>query len=392
MTRLAADGEIASLVDRLLLEQGRLDPLELLMAAEMLAYEHYEAWRMGKAPDLQGLLVVAPEDAADLLHRAGTYALAQRLSEMPLEHSAWGGKDLTLCVGTHAGFVRGCAKVYEPPVDRLQLDLFQDSRGLLLEEEIRRTLAERHTDAARQALGRLMQHDPRRRHLHGFLRLIEVVDETGSAPPKARLGELQAIEPLARELLGYRARDFLAHLWAGLAESLAGVPFSPHASELHSSFAWARAGRWEAAGKSVEQVPGWGEHPSLLQTHAEACYRSREWSEARRDWMRLCWDFPTEAEDALGSVRFPDRGLAAQWNQFRDADLKLETEDFPSWLLVTDPSAGAAVPPSAAPTDDREDAYRLLHRLVSGEDDVALRRELAEVHPDLLKLYLSRRA
>ena len=60
MAKLLSDKDLGALVDRLLLEQGRLDPLELLLAADVLAYEDYEAWRMGQRPGIQSALRAAP--------------------------------------------------------------------------------------------------------------------------------------------------------------------------------------------------------------------------------------------------------------------------------------------------------------------------------------------
>ena len=65
--RLPSDKELKTLVDRLLLEQGRLDPLELLLAADLLDYQDYEAWRMGRKPDIQGALPASPADLS-LIH------------------------------------------------------------------------------------------------------------------------------------------------------------------------------------------------------------------------------------------------------------------------------------------------------------------------------------
>lgn len=236
-----------------------------------------------------------------------------------------------------------------------------------------------------------MAQDPRHRHLRGFLRLIQIVDDAGSGTPKSRLRELETVDPLARDLLGYRARDFLAPLWSDLAESLAGHAFNPGSPRLHAGFAWARAGRWEAVREAVEQEPDWRTHPLLLLAHAEACWHRRDAAAAWRDWLWLCWEFPPEAERALISPTFPDQRLANLWKGFGDADLELETEDFPAWLLLADPVTAVAVPAESAPKDDRGDAYGLLHRLVRGDDAISVRRELAETHPGLLQLFLSRR-
>ncbi|MCG6859944.1 MAG: hypothetical protein LJE70_01455, partial [Chromatiaceae bacterium] len=369
MSELLSNKELGALVDRLVLEQGRLDPLELLILAGLLAYQDYEAWRMGDRANIQSALRAAPADVAELLERAGGYAAGQGLAATPLEHRGWGILDEPLRIGDHAGLIRACAAVFAPPPDRHQLDLFQDSTVLLLEEEIRQALAERRTDQAREQVARLMRQEPRHRHLRDFLRLIQIVDDSEAGDPGDRLRELLDIEPMARELLGHRGRDFLAPFWSALAESLAGRAFELGSPPLHASFAWAQAGRWQAAREAIEAESGWRGEPILLMAHAEACWHRRDTEAAHGDWMWLCWEHPSVAEQAFSSPGFPDRRLAELWSGFGDLNPPLDTEDFPAWLLLQDRATMASVATDSAPADERGTACRLLHRLVTGKDD-----------------------
>ncbi|WP_089728754.1 hypothetical protein [Candidatus Thiosymbion oneisti] len=392
---LLSDNALKTLADRLLLEQGWLDPLELLLAADLLAYEDYEAWRMGHKPTIQGLLRAAPTDVADLLEAVGAYAAEQGLVATPVEHRGWAGVDTPLRIGDQVRLVRACALVFAPPPDRPQPDLFQDGTVPLLEQEIQRALAERRIDRAREQVARLVRQDPHHRRLRGFLRLIQVIDDPDTMVLGDRLRELLAIEPLARELLGHRDRDFLAPLWSDLAESLGGRVFEPGAPKLHASFAWARAGRWDAVCEAVEAERDWCGEPSLLLAHAEACWHRRNLEAnlgaARADWMWLCWEHPLKAEQTFASSRFPDRRLAELWDRFGDLNPPLDTEDFPAWLLLQEPVTAVSLAPDSIPSDERGTAYRLLYRLVTGDDDIGLRRELSEIHPQLLRLFLAQR-
>jgi hypothetical protein len=394
-THLVPDQALDALVDRLLLEQGQLDPFELLIAADLLAYEDYEAWRTGRRPELQGALHAAPEQVVGILDRAGSYARRQKLADIALTQKAWGGHDSPLSVGTHQGLNRACGIAYAPHPDRQQLDLFHDSTALLLEDEIRCALAERRTDRAREQIVRLMQQDPAHPRLRSFLRLMQAIDESDvpdlRRSPEDRAAELEDVEPLARQVLGHRARDFLAALWADVAERLVGRRFDRARPGLHAAVAWARAGRWEAAREGVEAEPNWRDQPALVLIHADAVWHRRDPAAARRDWLWLCWEFPTEAERAFGSGAFADRRLGDLWNGFGDLDEALETEDFPAWLLIRDPDGFAMVSPDSAPADERGDAFRVLHRMVAGGDAIELRRELGEVHPKLLRLFLARK-
>ena len=62
--------------------------------------------------------------------------------------------------------------------------------------------------------------------------------------------------------------------------------------------------------------------------------------------------------------------------------------DWPQWRHD---GGRTAVTPESLPADERHAAYGLLQRLVAGEDDIELRRELSEIHPRLLGLFLARR-
>jgi hypothetical protein len=391
------DHELRPLVDRLLLEQGRLDPLELLLAADLLGYEDYVAWRTGGRSELQGALRASPKAIAGFLEDAGVYARGQKLVAVALAHTAWGDRERPLSIGPHPELTRACAVAYAPPPERCQLDLFQDSTAVLLEEEVRTALVEHRKDRARDRVARLMNREPEHPRLGGFLRLIQTQDYSyasghyGSFADRWR--ELEEIGPLAGQLLGHRARDFLGAQWAALAERLAGRPFDPASGELHAAIAWTRAGRWDRAREAVESEPDWLDQPVLVLLHAEACWRGRDPFGARRDWLWLCREYPSAAERAFRDPAFPDHRLADLWAAYGDLDLdeELAAEDFPAWLLLQDPGAFGVIPPSETSTDDRDTAYRLLHGLVTGDDTIDRRRALGEIHPELLRQFLGNR-
>ena len=392
MTYTLSDKDLLALVDRLVLEQGRLDPLELLLATEALAYEDYEAWRLGKVAALQPLLRPSLDESTELLSRAATYVRAQGFTATPLSHLSWGPRRQPLAIGGHPGLALACAAALAPPADRPQLDLFLDSRALVLETRVCEALAGRRPREALAAVRDLLCADPDNRHLQDYLHLVQVLETDPDAPPApvARLAELKAIEPVARGLLGHRARDLLAPLWAALAETLVGRSFDPADPELHAAPLWARAGRWGPARAAVEAETNWRRYPALVQIHAEACRQGQDPSAARRDWMGLCWDHPLAAGQALDGLA--DRPLGELWARFSDLDPPLATGEFPAWLLCAHPSFRLAVPADAAPPGPQGDAFRLLHRLVGGEDTLVLRRSLAAVNPALLRVYLARQA
>jgi hypothetical protein len=390
MTQPLSKHDLIALVDQLLLEQGRLDPLELLIACDLLAYADYEAWRLGLTAHLEGVLRVPANAASDLLAQASRYAGAQGLVAESLVHLAWGAAPRMLSIGQHTQLAQGCAHAYVRPANRIQLDLFQDNQFQILEDAVRAALAGRRIDAAHTALTRLMALDPKHAKLPRYLRLIQAVEDLPSRTPAERLPELEALEPEAQALLGHRARDLLAPLWVTLAEDLATHPFDPAAPRLHASAAWARAGRFAQARQALEADPDWQRRPHHRIDHARACRRTGDLAAACRDWAVLCWEHPAEAARTLSAAELPDPRMSQFWRQFNDTDLDLTTSLFPAWLLIADPGTAAAVPPELAPADPAGDAYRALHHLVTGDDPgIHQRKVLAARSPELLKLYLA---
>ena len=390
---ILSERDLMALVDRLLLEQGRIDPLEVLLAAGLLAYPDYEAWRLGRAVDLGLALRVEPAAAVDLLQRAATIARALRLVAEPLRHTTWGEPVQPLRVSGHLALIRACGEGYVTATDRPQLDLFQDNRALVLEQDLVRALAERRPETALRALRDLTTLDPDHRHLPDFLHLIQIIDQAPDAlTPEVRLRELAAVRPLAERLLGHRARDFLAPLWAALGANLSGHAFNPGNPGLHAAPALARAGDWGGARAAVEADPDWQRHPPLVLIHAEACHRVHDSAAARCDWVRLCWGHPKAAATALDAKNPADRRLADLWARFGDLEPPLETQDFPAWLLVADPGTASTVPVGLAPAGPLGDAFRVLHGMVRGHDDLAARRALGALRPDLLRIYLAGRS
>ena len=170
------DKVLKALVDRLVLEQGRLDPLELLLATETLAYEDYEAWRLGRLPSLQGRLRLPVRQTVDLLDLAQNYARALGLTPTPLHHLGWGADAHPLTVGPDQPLARACGQTYAPAEDRPQLDLFFDSRVLAPDNRVCDALAERRSAQALKAIRDLQAAEPDHPRLGAFLHLIQVLE------------------------------------------------------------------------------------------------------------------------------------------------------------------------------------------------------------------------
>lgn len=381
------------LVERLLLEQGRLNSFELLMAAGLLYYEDYQEWRRGQRPELISVLKATPGEAAELLAQAGDLAASQALTLRALTHETWGVQPRLIRIGEASELESLCAREWTTPEDDSQLDLFQDAGTQHVEGAIAQALGEHRPALAQQEFERLAAKSPEHPHLRGFSRLLQLLEHdrrSGEDPVslKVRIEALENNEQPARALLGHHARDFLAARWMLLAERLAERSFDPSMPELHPARAWLRAQCFRRARASVEREACWREHPDLVAMHAWAAWRLFDQSGARRDWIWLCWTAPDIAAELFLARDFPDQLLGLQWQRF-SALPDLQLIDFPAWLLLQDAGMLHQVPGACAPVGETGRIYRLVARLVAGESITRVHdlERLQALHPALARCY-----
>jgi hypothetical protein len=79
--------------------------------------------------------------------------------------------------------------------------------------------------------------------------------------------------------------------------------------------------------------------PVLLERLAEAERRLGDRVVAIERLAALCWCFCEQAEALLDADGFPDGGVRAAWQSYRDLDLEppVESAWFPAWLLLCEP-------------------------------------------------------
>lgn len=391
--------ELHALTDRLLLERGEFDAIEFLLQRGWLDRADQLAWRRGDLTSLQAALGAPLAEVIATLEAAIRYAKSQGLRRVARPAPRALNTDTMLVYGGDPHFALLCAGLLQPPADRGQGDLFQDSADVFELEALRVALAEHRLDAAAEALQRLRRHN--QRDAEAYARLIAAVDCTLPAPACIDRIERE-LAPTARRLLKARARDYLSPLWATVAGQLAGHAFDPTRPELHASHAWMQAAHWrQAAASIVDEVPDWAEQPQLLVRLASIQARQHRLAESRGWRMQLCWHFPEPARvmlDGLGADD-PDRALGRYWREFGDAECELPVPLFPAWLLLADPQQRRWLSPDRVPdrapadaqSNDAVAAYRQLHQLLAQPDDLDARRALQRLQPDLLRMFLALR-
>ena len=290
----------------------------------------------------------------------------------------------------------------------MQLDIFADSRDVMLRNDVLDALHRRHPGDAREAWQRLAGEFPDDGSLPGLATLIEVLEEgvatpfTGHATLAAACSRLNdEIEPAARRLLGDAAgRAWMVPWWRVVAQRAAGVPFRADVCEHHAAPVWLRAGDWEAARHSVERIVSWRRIPAPLAWMAEARYHADGLESVWPLLTELAWLSPRRFAGL--SQRLADVSLDALRRKF-DANFDgsgqmADLAWFPAWVL-TDKPAVAPLLRDAQPSRQTaaERATRLLLQILSLErlgnqhELVGRRKALRDLHPGLYAVYMRTR-
>ena len=118
------------------------------------------------------------------------------------------------------------------PQDVPQLDLFMDNTVVVTENQLRDALSSRQFDPARQQLTKLSKLNPEHPQLGCYQDLINYgrhcqsnsdIDQQQIAAEMA--GLQQEVLPLARDVLGQSARDYIAFAWRRLADNMNNIIF-----------------------------------------------------------------------------------------------------------------------------------------------------------------------
>jgi hypothetical protein len=185
-----------------------------------------------------------------------------------------------------------------------QLDIFADSRDVVLRNGVLDQLQRRDGAAARAALEELAAKYPDDRALSAMTVLVREL-EGGSTTPFADHAVLAVarrhledeVAPAVRQVLpaqtGYA---WLAPCWSSLAQRAAGLAFrgvqaDSHAGK-HAAPLWLLAGEWTAACDAVERIESWWRIPAPLMWMTEARYRTEGLDAAWPLLAELAWLAP----------------------------------------------------------------------------------------------------
>jgi hypothetical protein len=223
----------------------------------------------------------------------------------------------------------------------MQLDLFEDSRDVLLNNAVVAAFAAHDADATALAIAALHDEFPSHRDLASHKQLLEQLKDfrrnlqPGSLQTRHRQ-IVQTLLPLAEQCFGTaRATLWARPLWAALARTAAALDYDNAQPEIHAAPLWLAAGAPGDARSAIERIPSWRRIPAPLAWMAKIEMAQG----APETWWpllaELAWLAPERLQSLL--VRAPDavnrlklQFLAGFENNGEHHDLAW----FPAWLLI----------------------------------------------------------
>jgi hypothetical protein len=289
-----------------------------------------------------------------------------------------------------------------------QLDIFADSRDVVLRNDVVEQAQRRRAVDARAALRQLAREYPEDSALPAMTVLVGEL-ENGSSLPLTDHAELAAVRrhledhamPAAqRVMLAQDAHAWSTPCWRSLAQRAAPLAFCGTDTESHAAPLWLRAGDWAAATDAVNTIESWWRILSPLAWMAEARYRAAGLDAAWPPLAELAWLAPSRFATLIAGLR--DASLDALRRRV-DAEFSGtgEIKDyawFPAWLLVVKPALVGRLGEARVQRElPASRATALLGEILRREHEgdqhelVALREGLSRLHTGLFDAYMATR-
>jgi hypothetical protein len=294
------------------------------------------------------------------------------------------------------------------PQTMQQLDIFADSRDVMLRNDVLEQLQRRAAEAAHAALDLLANEYPHDGALSSMTVLVGQLKSGATAPftdhealAVARRHLEDAVIPAARRVLpAQTVQAWMAPFWRMLAHRAAGLAYCGAEAEHHAAPLWLLAGDWRSARESVEVIESWWRIPPPLAWMTEAQYRTGGLDAAWPQLAELAWLAPQRFEVLLSGLG--DASLDSLRRRF-DAEFPGtgELDDyawFPTWLLMVKPALAARLETARVRRDQAPSrATALLGEILRREHEgdqhelVRLRHEFSQLHAALFEAYMATR-
>lgn len=289
----------------------------------------------------------------------------------------------------------------------MQLDIFENSRDVMLRNDVIHALEQRDAAAARGACDRLAQEYPADESLTALRALVVGLGGPARNPFASHLALRQArqaveqLQPVAQRIFGLQGgMKWLAPLWEGLALRAEALPFRADSAQDHAAWLWLRAGNWQAAAQAAASIELWRRIPTPLAWMTEARLQVFGLQATWPMIAELGWLSPARLTDLLHRCEDPllsalVRKFKAHFEGAGDAG---DAAWFAAWVLTERPDAAkhlSAAQPAQHSAPER--ALRVLVELLGLEhqgrqrDIVERRKALRDLHPSLYAAYMKTR-
>ncbi|MGY6258601.1 hypothetical protein ACXIVK_34645 [Paraburkholderia caledonica] len=229
----------------------------------------------------------------------------------------------------------------------MQLDIFNDSRDVMLRNDVLSALQQYDAAGARRALQALENEYPEDEALVQLGLIADALEARSTAPFERHQAVLDARHLLSQDLQPAVSRLFpradsarwLAPLWAELAGRAAVLPFRADQADAHSASLFLLATSWAEAEDAVLRIASWRRIPAPLSWMAQARYQIGGLDASWPLLVELAWLSPSLFDHL--SEQLDDASLIALRRSF---DAWFDGEGnigdlawFPAWVLTEKP-------------------------------------------------------
>ena len=276
----------------------------------------------------------------------------------------------------------------------VQFDLFLHSADIIAENDLRESIRAGNAYEAQQKLNELRTRKADHQLLEPASAIIEALSTAPPHDSNVALVYLDKLErewtPAAEALFGAEQKIILAPLWSAAGQALEKTIFDPEYPDRHASRAYLECGDWNSVLRVTQTVTGIESQPVLLERTAQALWHTDQTTQAIERWFTLCWNAPAYFKRLIENGDISSSLLLAHWNEAMDIDMEpeLSTEWYPAWMMLREPGLAHSLKSRGADSGP-ERAYDLIQELVKSDDEqLALRRELRDIHPGLFHYFL----
>ncbi len=289
----------------------------------------------------------------------------------------------------------------------IQLDLFIDSRAVVLANEVVTALLARDAPHALERLDEMRRDEHHHPSLPALSTLAHALAQWQiPAREPAQIAHLVAqleseLGPAAETGLGPGAPLFLAPFFRELAALADGLSYDRGNPTAYRASLYLHCGDFSDAEQAALAIANWSEIPDALHWLTLARYRLHGVDAARTTLFALAWREPgrlplvlAELSDELLNRQWKAFQRACDWDDILEADLP---SWFPAWYLVEHPAASKDLADASFPDSSAAQAAQLLMRLLDAEKQgnnrtlVGLRARLRTLNPGLFSLCMARR-